>query len=146
MNISKKFQRKSSAEFAQETAVPLGWFVLPSWMVDEKHQRRRLYGKWCRLKTDQGVVYRVIRFSPRLKSKDEPADIVLDWAAWLELNGHDEDVQQPIKITITEADPLQIVRAAVHHPEPGYRIASWLALISVGMGLLSFALGVLALL
>jgi hypothetical protein len=145
MKVKSKFQRKSPAEFAEKTGVPVGWFVLPFPMIEEKEQRRKLHGKWCRLASEKGAVYRVIRFSPRLKSKSTTPEIVLDWVAWLELNGRDENVQDPIEISITKANPLQILFAAVHHPEPGYRIASWLALVSVGMGVVSLLMGIISL-
>lgn len=142
MKITSSFIRRSPADFAQKIGMPIGWFVLPHRLVPDMAERRRLHGRWCKLSTDKGTAYRVLRFSPRLRSKGDGApEVVLDWAAWIDLNGRDENVGGPAEIAIQEARWWAYPKLATTHPEPSYRLASWIALVSLGLGLLSVGLG-----
>lgn len=144
MKLSATFTRKSPAEFAQKIGLPVGWFVLPHRLIESMAERRRLHGKWCKLKSENGTAYRVIRFSPRLKgtNRGDGADIVLDWLAWIDLNDRDENVESPLRISIAEARWYEYPWLAVSHPEPSYRLASWIALVSLMLGGISVALGI----
>jgi len=140
MKLSLLFTSSSPADFAQKIGIPVGWFVLPHLLVESMTDRRNLHGKWCCIKSDKGTVFRVLRFSPRLKSITN-AEIVLDWAAWIELNGKEEDVTQPLSLKIEKARWYQYPKLAISHPEPSYRLASWIAIRSFALGFISVLLG-----
>ena len=145
MKVDKTFNRKSTIGSVQEIGLPHGWFAISHLLVPKMTERRRLHGKWCKLTTNKGTIYRVLRFSPHLKSTSEDAaDIVLDWVGWINLNGQDEKINTPLQITIEESRWFEIPKQALGHPEPSYRLASLIALISLCLGLLSIALGVLS--
>lgn len=48
----------------------------------------------------------------------DPAEIVLDWPAWLDLHGRAEDVDRPLEIDIVAARWWEYPRLAVSHPDP----------------------------
>ena len=138
------FVRQSPSQFAQKTGIPMGWFVLPHRLVPDIRQRRRLHGSWCTIKSDKGAVYRILRFSPRLKGGKVGGDseVVLDWAAWIELNGRDEAADMPMELTVSKARFYQYPFLALRHQDPSYRLASGIAMVSLLLGAVSVALGV----
>ena len=142
MTIRGTFQRVSPAKFAEKIGIPLGWFVISHRWIGSKKERRISHGRWFRLKTSSGTVYRVLRFSANLKSAaGETAEIVLDYPAWLDLHGRAEDVDGPLEVCIEPAKWWEAPRLAVSHPDPSIRLAGWLAVLSVFLGVVSVLLG-----
>lgn len=142
MIIRSTFQRVSPAKFADKVGIPLGWFVISHRLMESKQERRESHGRWFKLKTNEGTVFRVLRFSPNLTSaKGKSAEIVLDYPAWLDLYGRAENVDAPLDISITRARWWESPKLAVSHPDPSIRLAGWLAVISVSLGVVSVVLG-----
>ena len=63
-------QKSKPARICPEGWYSYGLFVVPHRLLPEMKDHRELHGKWCRIESNRGVVYRVVRFSPRLKSAE----------------------------------------------------------------------------
>lgn len=144
--ISGSFTRVSPAAFAEKIGIPAGWFVISHRWLDEKKTRRLQHGKWFRLSSAENAVYRVLRFSPRLAgAPGKSGEIVIDYEAWLDLFGRTEDVDGPLSLEIRVARWWELPRLATSHPDPAIRLAGWIALLSLVLGIVSVVLAVLAL-
>lgn len=141
------FSRVSPASFAEKVGIPAGWIVISHRWVSEKAERRRTSGRWFKITSANGSVFRILRFSPNLKGVPgwDSAEIVLDWPAWLELTGFAEDVSEPIELSFRRASWWQFAQLAESHPDPTYRMAGRLAVISVVLGVVSLVLSVIPL-
>ena len=139
-----KFNRVAPAAFAEKTGIPLGWMVISHRWMPDKFDRRRSHGKWFRIKSEHGTSYRVLRFSVNLKGSppDTPGDLVVDWPAWLELNGYVDDLNGPLQLEISKANWWQLPQLAASHPDPAMRLSSMLGFVSVVLGVLSIILAV----
>lgn len=69
-------------------------------------------------------------------------EIVIDWQAWIDLYGREEDVSGPIELTVRKARWFQYPMLGLRHPDPSYRLATLISLGSAVLGLISVALGV----
>jgi hypothetical protein len=137
------FQRVSPASFAERNGIPLGWFVISHRWVEPKLERRRYHGKWFKLSSELGSVYRVLRFSARLAgAPGKLGDIVIDYPAWLDLHGRAENVEGPLELRFEPARWWQVYSLATSHPDPSFRLAGWLATLSVALGIVSVALAI----
>ena len=147
MTIRGAFTRSSPASFAEKIGIPLGWFVISHrWMLDKK-ARRLAHGRWFRLTTSHGSIYRVLRFSAKLQGTlGGQGEMVIDYPGWLDLIGRAEDSNITAEIDIVPARWWQAGALAVSHPDPSIRLAGWLAMLSVALGSVSILLGVWALL
>jgi hypothetical protein len=143
--VKGTFSRMSPAAFAQKVGIPPGWCVIAYRWVPTKVERRRATGHWFKLVSSGGSTYRILRFSANLKGgPDSPiSDIVLDWSAWLELNGYADDLNKPVELKITRPRWWEMHRLADEHPDPIYRMAARLAVLSVVLGTVSLVLTVL---
>jgi len=63
--------------------------------------------------------------------------MVIDWSAWLDLHDRVEDVDQPIELEISPARWWHWPRLAVSHPDPSMRLAGYIAVVSLVLGLVS---------
>lgn len=138
------FTRVSPAAFADKVGIPAGWFVISHRLMPEKKDRRFQHGKWFKLSTREACVYRILRFSPNLRgvvTAGDPAEIVLDWPAWLDLHGRAEDVDRPLEIDIVAARWWEYPRLAVSHPDPTVRLAGAISILSFVLGVVSVILG-----
>ena len=138
------FSRVAPADFAEKIGIPMGWMVISHRWIPEKVKRRLAHGRWFRLKSTYGEVFRVLRFSASLPGgpSNGTGELVIDWAAWLELYGFAEDVKNPLELEISQARWWQLPKLAASHPDPAFRLSSILALVSVGLGALSILLAV----
>lgn len=139
------FSRVSPAEFAEKVGIPAGWFVISHRWMPEKSERRRSSGRWFKITSSSGSIFRILRFSPNLSGTpngDTKGDIVLDWPAWLELNGFADDLDKSVELTFSRASWWQFAKLAESHPDPTYRMAGRLAIISVVLGAESLVLSV----
>jgi hypothetical protein len=144
-SISGSFVRMSPADFAQKIGILPGWFVISHHHMKDKKQRRFAHGCWYKIVGEnERSVFRVLRFSPRLSAgkNDNNPQIVIDWPAWLELSDFDENTSKPIHLEIKKANWYFAPALAVSHPDPSTRLAGWLGLISIGLGLLSVVLAI----
>lgn len=141
--IRGTFARLSPAAFAEKLGIPLGWFVISHRWMAERQTRRLLHGKWFKISSATGSVYRVLRFSANLAGTPGKAgEIVIDYDAWLDLFGRVENVGGPLELEIRRARWWESLRLATSHPDPAFRLASWIAVLSLVLGLISLVLGV----
>lgn len=136
------FNRVSPAAFAERIGIPLGWMVISHRWMPDKSERRHAHGKWYRLKSNYGTSYRVLRFSANLAGAppETIGQLVLDWPAWLELNGYADDMSSQLQLEITKARFWQLPQLAASHPDPAMRLSSVLGFVSVVLGVLSIVL------
>ena len=142
-----KFTRVSPAAFADKVGIPAGWFVMSYRWMPEKLNRRSFHGRWFKIKSTRGEVFRILRFSADLSGGPTKGagEIVIDWPGWLDLYGRAEDVDGSIELEFTKAKWWQFPRLAVSHPDPTIRLSGLLGLLSVGLGFLSIILAAVAL-
>lgn len=136
------FKRVSPAAFAEQVGIPMGWMVISHRWMPNKPDRRRAHGKWYRVKSGQGVCYRVLRFSAKLSGAPSgiTGDLVIDWPAWLELCGYADDVSGSLQLEFSKARWWQLISLAASHPDPAIRLSSILGIVSVFLGILSILL------
>jgi hypothetical protein len=136
------FTRISPANFAEKVGIPAGWFVISHRWMPSKSQRRVAHGRWYKIAGPGGAIFRILRFSPSLNGSVETkrGEIVIDWPGWLDLLGHAENVDIPAPLEISPASRWKFARLAVSHPDPVYRMAGSLALLSLLLGVLSLIL------
>lgn len=139
-----KFTRVSPAQFVEKIALPLGWFVVRFDQLPDKSARRRSHGKWFSIVSDKGTIYRMLRFSINLRGSSgaEEAQIVLDWAGWIDLHGRDEDVDMPLQLTISRVSGGRLPLVYLKHPDPAVRLSSYLGWTSISLGALSIILAI----
>lgn len=152
--IDGKFTRISSSQLAKKInppelsdkiEVPPGWFVISHRWMEDKQKRRLNHGRAFKIKTKAGkCVYRILRFSPNLKgsSAEKTGEIVLDWPAWLKLCDYDENVPDELDLTIEKFAWWDYPKMVQAHPDPIYRLALLLGLLSVVLAVLSIALAI----
>jgi hypothetical protein len=136
------FTRVSPAAFAERVGIPAGWFVISHRWISDKSTRRLAHGRWFKIKSGEAEVFRILRFSPNLEGSPAKGtgQIVMDWNGWLDLFGRADDVVGPIELEFSEARWWHFPRLAVSHPDPTVRMSGILALVSVGLGILSLLL------
>ena len=142
--IKGDFARTSPAAFAEKIGIPQGWFVISHNWVPTKKARRLSHGKWFKISSSEGSVYRILRFSVKLRGtpKSGTGDIVLDWPGLLKLSGYAEDIPEEITLEITKIKWWEYAFVPFSHPDPTIKLASILAALSVGLGLVSVAISV----
>lgn len=136
-----EFSRKSPAKFFRDTDVPVGWFVVSHRWVSNKKDRRISHGKWHKITSKYETIYRILRYSVNLPKKE--GVIVLDWIGWIDLNGREEAVDNPISLQIKTVKWWEYPKCALSHPDPAYRLATKLAIVSIGLGFLSLIIAFL---
>ncbi len=142
-----QFTRVSPAAFAEKIGIPAGWFVISYRWMPLRPNRRLAHGRWFKIKSSQGEIFRILRFSASLKGTptEGKGEIVIDWPGWLDLFDRAEDVDGPIELEFSEAQWWQWPRLAVSHPDPTIRLSGILGVVSVALGVLSIILAVIAL-
>lgn len=142
--INGKFVRMLPKQWEGDE-LPLGWFVLSYRWVQQTKARRVAHGGCYRITSKYGSVYRILRFDIDLRynNAQKVGDMVIDWPAWLELCDRAERVPDDLELTIKPVRGLAFLRFALKHPDPAYRLASNIAVFSLGLGLISFTAGIL---
>jgi hypothetical protein len=133
------FERISPASFAQSVGRPIGWFVVHYGHIPIKRDRRWSHGVRFSIKSEKDTIYRMLRFSPRVR-KNNPkghAEIVLDWIGWLDLNGRDDIVDESIRLTVKPVPWWWRPRVYLSHPDPAIRLSAYLGWTSVALGLVA---------
>jgi|SRR6056297_320869 len=146
MLMKGKFTRLSPANFSENMDMPRGWFAISHLWMTNKRQRKLNHGKWFKIKSSKGQVYRILRFSVDLAGdlNEGKGQIVVDWQGWLQLWDYAEDVSGEIDLTISKIGWWQYPRVFIAHPDPTYRLAAELRLLSVLLGIMSVILALLA--
>jgi hypothetical protein len=101
--------------------LPTGWVAINQWHVPDVKERRKLHGKWVKLKSNLGTTYRSLRFDPYLR-KDQ---ILLDWQGQIKLHGHQKDAKRPQRLTISKLPSWMVMFASHQHPDPSVNASSW---------------------
>jgi hypothetical protein len=96
-------------------------------------------GKWYQIKTIYGTIYRVLRYQPQLsagKGEKTPAiSLDYDGGRILGFRGKEKD---ELIISIRELYIHEYLNAGLKHPDPSYRLASWLGLIALIISIIDF--------
>ncbi|BDI59522.1 hypothetical protein MACH05_00820 [Qipengyuania nanhaisediminis] len=105
------------------------------------------HGEWFEVSSDRGTIYRMLRFSPNIVKGDDhkPGTMVIDWIGWIDLHNRDEDVDAPLKLTVSRVQAWKRPWAYLKHPDPAVRLSGWLGWASVVLGLIALALSLVAL-
>lgn len=121
-----------------------GWFSIPYRCVPNKKDRRFSTGRWFKLTSKDGSIYRVLRFSSTsFDEESQECDLVLDYDGWLKLCGYAEKIPERIEtLLIRQCHLWERVFCVIGHPDPAYQLSGWLGIISVILGLLGVALAI----
>lgn len=139
------FSFVSTGQLSEESQLTLGWFAVSHhWFSGErdgksaKKRRRLAYGRWYKILSEDSSAYRVLRFSPQLEFDDgRRGQMVVDRVGWLELSGRPAEEPEEMDLEIRPLKFWERLNPAFFHPDPAYRLASWIALLSLGLGILS---------
>lgn len=143
--IEGEFTQVTRSKIPGDFEIPAGWFVISYKLVECKKDRRLLHGRWFSIKSPNGEIFRILRFSPHLEPKSledgskTKGEIILDWPGWVELSGYGE-AKEPLDLVLEEAGWWRFPQLVMSHPDPMFRLAGLLGLISVGLGILSLFL------
>jgi hypothetical protein len=115
--------------------------------MPDKAQRRRSHGSWFKIESDRGTVFRILRFSVQLKGSPAigSGQLVIDWPAWLQLHGYEDQVDSPLELKFTRVGWWAFPILAVSHPDPTIRLSGALGVLSFGLGAVSVVLAIVAL-
>lgn len=141
--IKSKFRRWTSDSSAHKDGrkikknLHIGWFSIFHEFL-EKPDRKNSRGKWFKITSEHGHCYRVMSMDPTLhKNKEENVDLInIDWDGWLALSS-DDDTRADLVLTIEPVRVWDYWRLGWTHPDPAVRTAWVIALISLGLGILS---------
>lgn len=75
--------------------------------------------------------------------QSETGEINIDWDGWLALHGNERPHGEPLKLKMRPVNRLQFLLVGHKHPDPGVRVASVVASISLGLGVLALVIAVL---
>jgi hypothetical protein len=130
-----------------EAVLSAGYFAF-SWRIfPAEDERRRQNGKWFKISSATGTIFRVLQFSSNLRyGENWDPEILLDYSGWMKLNSNSSDLGVPIKLTVWRARWYQFPWLAVAHPDPSQRLANCVALLSLALGALSLVLTIWAML
>lgn len=141
--IESRLVRLNRSVLSGEPALPTAYFAVSWRILPAKNERRRQCGKWFEISSGEGTIFRVLQYSSALKyGENADPEILLDYSGWMELNGNSSDLGVPVKLTARRARWYQYPRLAVAHPDPSYRLASWVAMLSLVLGALALGLAV----
>lgn len=113
------------------------YFGISQHLLDKK--TKFTTGNWYRIKSNYGTIYRVLRYQPRLSAGkgEKTAAISLDYDGGriLGFSGKEEDI---VNINIRKLYIHEYIIAGLKHPDPSYRLASWLGLIALIISIIDF--------
>jgi len=144
--IEGEFTQVTRLKIPGHLEIPAGWFVISYHWISEKGERRQLHGRWFRIKSPKGKIFRILRFSPHLDPKSSDAlseakgEMIVDWPGWIELNGYEGETEKQLGLELKEAQWWNFPQIVLSHPDPVYRLSGFLGLLSVALGLLSLIL------
>jgi hypothetical protein len=134
MRIAKRtFSRVSPVDFFENGGAPMGWIVVRHSHVGTILERRRTHGRWVKVTSAKGKIFRVLRYSVNLPANE----IVMDWAGWIDLQGRKDEESDTLALTIVTARWWHFFIIPFRHVDPAYRLSAWLAALSVILGIVS---------
>lgn len=138
--MKANFTRIAPSINAEQLA--LGWFAISHRFIEGKKTRRNSYGVIYKIKSKDGsVIYRTLRFSPRLKGSTRTGEgqILLDWQGWINLSDIDTE-KEALELKITKANLFGRIYHSMSHPDPIYRHSMKVARIGLYISLISLIL------
>lgn len=143
--FSMHAERVAAEKVFEPGEFPIGWFAVSHHCIPDKKERRLTTGKWFCIRSEHSKVYRVLRFFPRLafNKTDKQGQIIMDYSGWLKLSDFPEDTELALQLSIRRAKKHEYLHCLLSHPEPSFRLAGWLAVISVGLGLIGLITGLI---
>jgi hypothetical protein len=130
----RPYFRKSPESYKDISDVPLGWIALTHKLLPSGTKRKKAHGQLVCIETEDSKIYRAVMFNGSLEGNNldrkNTTDIVIDWMGWIELHNYAEDVDKPLFLTIRTAKAYELVIAYFMHPDPFYRLQSWITFIS----------------
>ena len=104
---------------------------------------RKITGKWCKIESDSGSIYRVVRFQPQFSGgkTGKIAQIAIDHDGLIMLLG-DKPTNSILELKIRSVWIHEYLLATLQHPDPTFRLASWLGILSLIISLVSLAISI----
>ncbi len=145
--ICREFIRAAPTALGERTELPLGWCAI-YWRfidgIDGMAERRKQHGRVWRISCDNRSIFRILRFSGNLQyAAGSPAQIAVDYLGWLVLCDHEENLEASRKLSLRPAAWYECPLFAFKHPDLTYQLATWIAVISLFLGLISIGLAVI---
>jgi hypothetical protein len=131
---SGEFASCPKSALGKEHDLATGWIVVRHDHVPLMADRRKLYGKWVAIKSTNKTIYRIIRFSPNIKS----TDIVVDWGGWINLQGQKEHLDDNVYLYIRKITFFEKCILPFRYMDHGIVLASYLALASIILSIFLF--------
>ncbi len=136
--ISLEFVRHIEKSDTNHKQLELGWFSISHVFINDKLQRRKSYGKWFKIQSNERIIYRQLKFDPTLKGVGDNPEINLDWDGFIKLHNYDVDSNtREITCQIKKANYVEIIIANLKHPNQGLRAAFQLGIISLILSIIS---------
>jgi hypothetical protein len=137
--IKGEFERIPPSEKTEPLV--LGWFAISHRWMSEKQIRRNAYGTVYKIKSEHGVIYRNLRFSPRLKGSSAKSEgqMLIDWQGWITLCDIDCE-NTKVEIEIKKANALEMFYHSITHPDPSYRHSMAVARVGLYISVISLIL------
>jgi hypothetical protein len=157
MKINKQaFVRCFDKSFME--SIEAEWFAVSHRIIDRQFERdgfekqivkdkakvfRRNYrGKWFKISSDKGAIYRLLKFNPNLKLVDDKSEMAIDWQGFIELSDFATDLPESLNLELKPANFFETIIANMKHPDAGVRAAYKLSLF---LGLLSLVISLVQL-
>ena len=140
----REFVRETRRALGERVELPLGWFAIFWRFFDERPERRRQHGRVWRISCGDCSIFRILRFSANLRSAEgECAEIAIDYLGWLDLCNREENVNGCRSLNLQPAAWYEFFFFAFKHPDLSYRLATWIATLSLFLGIISIILAVI---
>jgi hypothetical protein len=136
--ITSEFVRHIEKSNTNHKQLELGWFSISHLFIDDKTERRKSYGKWFKIQSNNRTIYRLLKFDPTLKCLGDNPEINLDWDGFIKLHDYEVDSNDnKIFCQIERANYFEILFANLNHPDQGLRAAFKLGIISLLLSIIS---------
>jgi hypothetical protein len=140
------FLIERAERISTDDLIAQGWFAVSHLWVQSKADRRVATGNWFRIESEFSKIYRILRFRPQLASDTAKGtgEIMIDYDGWNQLSGFAEKTPTHLRLRFQRATFFEFVGCISSHPDPGYRLAGWLGVVSVLLGAIGLALGIIS--
>ncbi len=136
--ITSEFVRRIEKSDTNHKQLELGWFSISHVFIIDKIERRKSYGKWFKIQSNNRIIYRQLKFDPTLKATGDNPEINLDWDGFIKLHDYEVDSNDnKIFCQIERANYFEILFANLNHPDQGLRAAFKLGIISLILSIIS---------
>lgn len=121
--------------------LPPGWFALHPDQFDGEAAQTRAHGRWFRIASRHGAVFRALQLTPDLPR----AGIALDWPAQHRLyGGPPDDGAAPLRLDIRSAHFYEYPRCLLGHPSPAARLGGGLMVLALLACTAALVIGIVA--